>query len=66
MARCQKYSVFPVYDLGGNASLTVGRGRLLGCQSQVLLEPLYQQIIFAQGFLLLQGDSPACRRQDLM
>lgn len=32
----------------------------------MLLEPLYQQIIFVQGFLLLQGDSPVCRRQDLM
>lgn len=62
MVKCQKYSVFSVCDHGGNAALTAGSSRLLGFQSQVLLEPLYHQIIFAQGFLLL----PVCRRQDLM
>lgn len=66
MVRCQKYSVFPACDHGGNASPTAGSGRLLGFQSQVLLEPLYRQIIFAQGVLLLQGDSPVCRGKDLM
>lgn len=62
----QKYSVLPACDHGGKASPTAGSGRLLGFQSQVLLEPLYRQIIFAQGVLLLQGDSPVCRGKDLM
>lgn len=65
MARCQKNSVFPVRDGGGNAALTAGNSSLLGLQSQLLSEPSFQQIIPAQGCLSSKGTALSAE-QDLM